>query len=316
VAGGVTPSLAWINPFAIANPAALSTGLIVAIFIYWGWDTTVTINEESADATEAPGRAAVVSTLILLATYVLVSIAAQSFHGPGFLADPKNMGDVLGALAHDVLGSPLDKLLVIAVLSSAAASTQTTILPTARTVLSMAAKQALPAYWARIHPRYLTPTTATIGMGALSVVWYVGLTLVSSNVLYDSIAALGLMIAFYYGLTGYACALYYRHELFRSARNFLFVGVLPVAGGIILTWALVESAVTLANPQCSTCSGSAVAGIGLPDVIAGVFMLAGLVLMIAQRFYQPAFFTRRIEIVDPEVARSGALPGPTAAGGK
>ena len=69
-----------------------------------------------------------------------------------------------GALAHDVLGSPLDKLLVIAVLSSAAASTQTTILPTARTVLSMAAKQALPAYWARIHPRYLTPSTATIGM--------------------------------------------------------------------------------------------------------------------------------------------------------
>ena len=50
-------------------------------------------------------------------------------------------------------------------------------------------------------------------MGALSIVWYVGLTIVSENILFDSIAALGLMIAFYYGLTGFACAIYYRREL-------------------------------------------------------------------------------------------------------
>jgi hypothetical protein len=42
-------------------------------------------------------------------------------------------------------------------------------------------------------------------MGALSIVWYVGLTIVSENILFDSIAALGLMIAFYYGMTGFAC---------------------------------------------------------------------------------------------------------------
>jgi hypothetical protein len=57
-------------------------------------------------------------------------------------------------------------------------------------------------------------------MGALSIVWYVGLTLISENILFDSIAALGLMIAFYYGLTGFACVLYYRRELFNSAKNF------------------------------------------------------------------------------------------------
>jgi len=308
IPGAVTPSFAWVNPFAIASPTALATGLIVAIFIYWGWDTTVTVNEESADATEGPGKAAIVSTLLLLATYLIVSIAAQAFHGPTFLADPKNNGDVLGALATAVLGSPLDKLLIVAVLSSASASTQTTILPTARTALSMAAKGAFPRYWARIHPRYLTPSTSTIGMGLLSIAWYVGLTLVSQDVLSDSIAALGLMIAFYYGLTGYACALFYRHHLLESARNLVLIGVLLVAGGLVLTWALIQSAVTLADPNCSTCSGSAVAGIGLPDVIAGVFMLVGVVLMVGQRFREPDFFTRRLEVVDPAIARSGALP--------
>ena len=41
---------------------------LLAIFIYWGWDATVTVNEESKDATEGPGKAAIVSTLILSAS--------------------------------------------------------------------------------------------------------------------------------------------------------------------------------------------------------------------------------------------------------
>lgn len=315
VPDAITPTLDWINPFLIKDPSLLATGLIVAIFIYWGWDSTVTINEESANATEGPGKAAIVSTLILLATYLIVSIAAQAFHGAAFLADPNNSGDVLGALGTDVLGAPWDKLLIIAVLTSASASTQTTILPTARTALSMAAKGAIPAFWARIHPRYLTPSTATIGMGVFSIIWYVGLTYLSTNVLGDSIAALGLMIAFYYGLTGFACAVFYRHHLLRSAKDLLLIGVLPVAGGLFLTWALVQSVITLSDPNCSTCSGSEVAGIGLPVVIAGAFMLAGVGLMIVQRFYRPAFFRRRPEVVDPAIAHGGARPASIGSGG-
>ncbi|MFN8629679.1 MAG: APC family permease, partial [Chloroflexota bacterium] len=175
VEGAVQPTLDWLNPLLIPDTSALAAGVLVALFIYWGWDSTVTVNEESKDATEGPGKAALVATLILVAIYVVVSIAAQAFHGADFLSAEENQGDVLGALATAVLGSPLDKLLIIAVLSSAAASTQTTILPTARTVLSMAAKKALPRYWARINPRFLTPGPATIWMGVLSIVWYVGL---------------------------------------------------------------------------------------------------------------------------------------------
>ena len=59
----------------------------------------------------------------------------------------------------------MSRLLILMVLSSAAASTQTTILPTARTTLSMAAYGALPESFAKIHPRYLTPTVSTVVMG-------------------------------------------------------------------------------------------------------------------------------------------------------
>ena len=75
---------------------------------------------------------------MLVGIYVIVVIAARRpSHGPEFLS-ARNIDDVLSALAGDVMGSPCDKLLIIAVLTSAAASTQTTILPTTRTVLSMA----------------------------------------------------------------------------------------------------------------------------------------------------------------------------------
>ncbi len=165
------------------------------------------------------------------------------------------------------MGSPLDKLLIIAVLTSAAASTQTTILPTTRTSLSMAAKGAAPSYFARVHPRYLTPSTSTIWFGVISIVWYVGLTYLSSNVLGDSIIALGLMICFYYGITGFACVVFYRRELTKSARNLhphrrctddrrsgADVGLLPVVEGptsIPPTRPTARPGSAWARPSCS-----------------------------------------------------------------
>ncbi|HEY1355889.1 MAG TPA: APC family permease, partial [Solirubrobacterales bacterium] len=214
--GSIDPSLSWLNPFSL-SPAEISAGMLLAVFIYWGWDTTATVNEETEDPSEAPGKATVISTLILLGIYVVVAFAAQAYHGVGNLVE--NQEDVLSSLGTEVFGSPLDKLLIIAVLTSAAASTQTTILPAARTTLSMARAKALPGSLGKIHPRYLTPHLSTIWMGALSIIWYVGLTLVSEDILFDSLAALGLMISFYIGLTGFACAIYYRREITRSVKN-------------------------------------------------------------------------------------------------
>ena len=50
----------------------------------------------------------------------------------------------------------------------------------------------------------------------------------------DAVIAIGLYIAFYYGLTGFACAWYYRRNLTSSVRNLLMQGIIPVLGGLIL----------------------------------------------------------------------------------
>ena len=81
--GHLTPTWSWFNPFDISGPSAFIDGLTLMLFIYWGWDTTVSVNEETADPETDPGRAAVLSTFVLLVTYVLVILSAQSFAGLG-----------------------------------------------------------------------------------------------------------------------------------------------------------------------------------------------------------------------------------------
>jgi amino acid transporter len=296
LAGSEHPALSWFSPFAIdGGTAALTTGVLLAVFIYWGWDSAVSVNEETEDPTEAPGRSAVVSTILLVGIYLLVATAAVAFAGPGALA---GKDDALSILGTSVLGNTFDSLLIIAVLTSAAASTQTTILPTARTSLSMSRAGALPAGLGVVHPRYMTPHVATILFGALSILWYVGLTIVSENILFDSIAALGLMIAFYYGLTGFACALYYRREGRRSLKGLLFAVIAPAAGGVMLTWVLVRSIIDLSDPANSE-SGNSWFGLGPPLVIGIGFMVLGAVLMLWWSRGHSFFFRQKIQVFRP-----------------
>ena len=237
------PSLSWLNPFGLPF-GAFASGLILMVFIYWGWDTALSVNEETKDPAKTPGRAAILSTLILVVTYTLVIFAAQSFAGIGTkgigLANPTNASDVLSVLGHAVfgagaVGSVFYHLLLLMVLSSAAASTQTTILPTARTTLSMATYKALPPSFAKMHPRYLTPTVSTLVMGGISIVLYAGMNYISGgNVISDAVTSCGIFIATYYGLTGFACVWYYRQNLTSSARNLWMQGILPLLGGLIL----------------------------------------------------------------------------------
>ena len=296
--GSIKPSLSWLNPFEISSFSALTAGVLVAIFIYWGWDSTVSVNEETEDSTRTPGKAAILSTIILLGIYVVVAIAAQAFHGPGFLEE--NQLDVLAALGRDVLGSPLDKILIIAVLTSASASTQTTILPSTRTALSMAVQGAFPKQLGNVHKKHLTPGTATIWMAVISIAWYVGLTLVSENALYDSIASIGMFIALYYGVTGLACVFFFRRQLTRSVKTFVLVGIVPLLGAIMMGFILVKSVIDLSDPANSE-SGDSWFGLGPPLVIAIGFMILGVILMSWRWVNHREFFQRRTEVADPAV---------------
>jgi amino acid transporter len=323
-AHSIRPSIQWLNPFHIHPIGALSAGMLLAVFIYWGWDTAVTVNEEAKDSRRTPGRAALWSTLVLLLIYVVVSMAAQAVHGTGFLTSDNNIGDVLNALGTAVFGSPWNKFLILCVLTSASSSTQTTILPAARSSLSMAVHKALPKKFADIHPKYLSPGFSTLLFGAVSVVWYVVLDLLSpGDILANSIEALGFGIAFYYGMTGFACVFYYRKHLFKSFKNFIFIGLAPFLGAAILTVLFVIAVFYYSDPVNSASGTQAwlpfihfnftflhqhfyvKKGLG-PPLVLGIGLLAiGIPIMLAWKIKHPEFFRR-----ERETAESVDSPAP------
>jgi amino acid transporter len=95
-------SLGWFNPFGGGMTfGALSAGFLAGVFIYWGWDSAVAANEETRHPAITPGRAAVISTIVLLVTYLLVTIAAQAYAGVG----SKGIGLTSDAASEDALSA-------------------------------------------------------------------------------------------------------------------------------------------------------------------------------------------------------------------
>jgi amino acid transporter len=303
-AGSLHVSASWFNPFEIDSFSALAAGVLLGTFIYWGWDSGVAVNEESEDKANGPGKAAVISTLLLLAIYLITSAAAQAYAGPDQLIE--NADDVLSALGTSVLPSPLDKLLIITVLTSASSSTQTTILPTARATLSMARQKAFPPSFGNIHPRYLTPSYSTIWMGVVSTIWFIAIQLLSpDNVLGDSVTALGFGIAFYYGLTGIACVVFYRRELRNDFKTFFYAGVLPLVGALSLFAIAAKAFWDYKNPDNTN---TEFLGIGSPVVIGIGSLLLGAIVMFFARFRYREFFARKPEVYDPATAGQALVP--------
>ncbi|PRY13543.1 APC family permease [Kineococcus rhizosphaerae] len=306
----VRPSWDWFSPFGVSG-SAMAEAVILCIFIYWGWDACLAVSEETRDSDRTPGRAALLATVILVVTYVLVAVAVQAYAGFGTtgigLNNPDNADDVLSTLGHPVGGAVMSGLLLITVAISAASSTQTTILPTARGTLSMAVYGALPRRFANVHPRYKTPSFGTVVMGAAAVAFYVVLSLVSQNALQDSIASLGLAVAFYYGITAFSCIWYFRRTLTRSARDLLLRGVLPALGGLAMLWAFVQSCVDMLKPDYGFTTFGPLGGvfvIGIGMLVLGV----PLMLLCATRL-RPFFTGRTLDADTPIlVPETGAPP--------
>ena len=178
-----------------------------------------------------PGVSAVLNTIILVLMYVLITAAMQCYHGDGFLAN--NQADVFSPLARDVMGGTWDRLVFLCLLTSGAASALTTMLPLTRSTLSMAAHKSLPAIFGRIHPKYMTPFWGTVILSALSILWYVLVTLWNANASGTRSRRSASWSASPTAAPASRPRIYYRKELTKSAKNFFLIGLAPSVGAIM-----------------------------------------------------------------------------------
>ncbi|MFF8605881.1 APC family permease [Streptomyces sp. NPDC015346] len=306
--GAATPSLSWIDPFAFEGLGSFAEAVLLCLFIYWGWDALITFNEETVDSGHTPGRAAVVATLVLVVTYVFTAFAAISFAGTGGaglgLGNEETAADALGRLAPAVLGDTLGRAVALAVAVSAVGALLTGTGAVSRTTLSMSAHGALPPAFARTHPRFRTPAFGTVFFGIATALLLVLLTLVSPDFLGDAVLSMGLLIAFYYGITGFACAWHFRREMRNSRRDLLIKGVLPAAGGLMMLGAFVRSVYDMLDPGYGSTSVGGVGGVFLLGV--GSILLGAVVMLLARVRFRRFFRDGRASVAALSVPENGS----------
>ena len=313
-AGSAHPTMTWLNPFQTGGFSAFTAGLLLALFIYWGWDSSVSINEETTDRHVNPGRAAVIATVALLVLYLLTTTAAQAYGGGGTkglgLANPDTATDVLATLGASALGSTLNKLLILATFSSAIGALQTGILPAARTTLAMSTYKALPSAFGRM-------STAVPVAERLDVVHRrVDRGVVRDRHLHrrrtgavgqhrgdraaDRLLLRPGRLHRRSGTSGTTCA---------QHRDLLLKGLIPLAGALVLTFAFVKSAWEMRKADYGYTSFHGIGGVfllGIGTLVVGAVVMLGYA---AARPGSSAGSTGRARSRRRSCARDVAAPG-------
>ena len=136
-------------------------------------------------------------------------------------------------------------------------------------------------------------------MGAISIGFYLLFTLISVQLIGALVGSVGLMIAFYYGLTGFACVWCYRRTMWSSFRNVIMRGLFPLLGGLMLTAAFIyglqQYAIVdwLTDDNVDNVDNVTIFGIGAVAVIGIGAMVLGVVVILLWWAFHPAFFRGR-----------------------
>ena len=295
-----TVSAQWFNPLQLHDLNGLATGSALAVFFFWGWDTAANVNEELKDAETSPGLAGIYSMFILLFIFLLADVAIQSFLSLGAINNPNNQNDILYFFAQQISGTPLAYFMVLAVLSSTVATTQTTLLPSSRLTYSMSRDGVFPKAFGTIHKSWKTPWVGTIISSALAII------VIALTVIFDSVGSvfanlildIGVLVALYYGITGIACAWAFRKVLLTSVSRFIFAGVLPLLGGLYL----LGVAYVVIAPDSLPLGQSPDWGTSMPIIIT---IVLGLPLVLIARATARSDFFREKTV--SYVLRQGAL---------
>jgi len=233
VTGDHAVSLSWFNPFEISSGTAFAQGMVLAVFFFWGWDAAFSVNEE----TKTPGDAARGGLIALFAMLGLFLFASVAFQREMSLAElVRNGPQALPYLGEKLAAEPWATLPLVALMFSAVASVQATLIPTARGLFAMSRDRTMGPVWTRVHPRWGTPAAGTVVVMAVAAVIEVLAVAIPklSDMLLAAVNAIGLIVALYYGLTALACAVRFRSARHEGPREALLAIGVPAVSGLIL----------------------------------------------------------------------------------
>jgi amino acid transporter len=259
----------WLSPYGIGGHGSLAAGLLIAVYIYSGWDGTLYVNEEVRHRRLNPGRAAILAVVLLTLIYVLVITGLQGVVKPALLQ--QHGTDALVYTAQAIGGPGWARVMAFALALSVIAATGTSIVLTARIIYGMASYRTLPGRLANVSARFATPVNASVLTGVLviALTWVYLLASSVQGAFTAVVNVSGQLFGVFYILTALATITYYRRRLLTSVADALTLGILPFGAAGFLGWVLVKS--VQAAPSSQNWS------------LLGV-LIVGLFLMLVARF--------------------------------
>lgn len=225
-------SFSWFSITGF-TPTTFATGALTAVFLYWGWDVTLNLNEETKNAIHAPGWGAFWSVIIIILLFeafivtALLVLSDQEIQTSGT--------NIIFAIANKIFPKPWSYLAVLCVVLSSIGTLETTILQFTRTLFAQGRDEVMHPRYALLHQSRSSPWVATL------VIWVFGMIFLFLSsysptvhvLMKDSVDAIGFQVAFYYSLTGFACAWYYR-LLWKSTVELLVYVIWPTLSSFFL----------------------------------------------------------------------------------
>jgi amino acid transporter len=282
--GNLVAHFSWnsLTLAGLGGTRGLMQGILVACFMYSGWDAAVYINEESHDRIESPGRAAIASVVMLALFYTLTVLGLQAVLTPAELE--RHAGDALAVIGARLFpGTPAAAITSLVVLTGTLATLQAAVISAARVSFAMARDRVMPALLLRTDPLSGNPRAATLVMSALNLA-LLALAVSTGSIaraLSNVVGSLGLISVLFYGLTAAAAAWHARQAPGRTPANVLMGTVLPGFGALFMGFVAVEAVIS---------------GATSPTVLTyglGSIALGALVAVLLHRAGHRAFFGTR-----------------------
>ncbi|RUR12420.1 APC family permease [Legionella sp. km772] len=227
-------SWSWFN-LGNFSFRTFTNGALVSIFLYWGWDVTLNLNEETKKAMHTPGWGAFWSVLLIIALLVSFVVTALVV-----LSDAEIMKagtNIIFVIAEKLFPKPWSYLAILCVMLSTIGTLETSMLQFTRTLFAKGRDGVLHPRYAQLHSTRNTPWVATL------VIWLFGLLLLLFSsfsftvytLMNDFVNAVSFQVAFYYSLTGFACAWHYQKTWTLLSELLIYV-VWPIFSAIFLVF--------------------------------------------------------------------------------
>ncbi|MEI6762793.1 MAG: APC family permease [Actinomycetes bacterium] len=235
----------WFSPTAFGSSQTFFAGALVAAFYYWGWDVTANLNEETKGSHKTPGQGAIIGMIITFLLFEAFTIGSNMVLSDKDIND--NSANILGVLGQKVWPGTPGKLIVVAVLLSTVATLETQLIQVTRTLFSMGRDGTLARSFGKVHKKYKTPVFATMTITVVGIGLFVGSQFIGSlgTIMTDAIASIGVQISIYYALAGYSVVVLFRKMIFKSVKNFIFMGLWPIIGALFMTIMFIKVIPTL-----------------------------------------------------------------------